>query len=253
MEFQDYSWLATLYEKFGVPHPKLSFGIACLIGGIVFTGVWWMVGADYRRQEAIQNRASNFNERLDALSRRIDALPAIQPDDVKHREIEESVRKVVNFPNAVNDVAAPKTIVESLAADQSPLILFDTLIRYDQDVLKSVPNSGPMLHDFVERYYKFQTDEGQLESELLGHIGRMVRVRFTAGWQIYLRYTLLRFSGLSKDQIISQGTFLNYDITWDDAERLYTQISSDHDTVEKVKHLFSEYNGFGEQIKKLKV
>jgi hypothetical protein len=59
----------------------------------------------------------------------------------------------------------------------------------------------------------------------MARIGQMVQVRFSAGWQIYLQYVLMRLGGRSKEAIIAGGDFLNYDITWDDAERVFTELS----------------------------
>jgi hypothetical protein len=42
-----------------------------------------------------------------------------------------------------------------------------------------------------------------------------------------LRYVILRSTGNSQDQIKAWGSFLDYDITWEDAERVFAELSKD--------------------------
>jgi hypothetical protein len=122
--------------------------------------------------------------------------------------------------------------------------LFDILIGYDDNSIAAVPNIGPSLRGFLHNYYQFEQDTRQIENQSLGKIGALVTVRFPQAWQIYLRYAILRFSGNSKEQIIAGGSFLNYDITWDDAERVYGQLASDPVIAKGFSDAFSRYNDF---------
>jgi hypothetical protein len=64
-------------------------------------------------------------------------------------------------------------------------------------------------------------------------LGQLLRGKtdFTAAWVIYAQYVIKRAVGLSKDQIISGGNFLNYGITWDDAEQIFTELSKESEFV----------------------
>ena len=66
----------------------------------------------------------------------------------------------------------------------------------------------------------------------------MVGVRFRAAWQIYSKYVIMRFGGMSKEAIIAGGDFLNYGITWDEAERVFAELSSEESVSSGVGELF---------------
>jgi hypothetical protein len=167
-------------------------------------------------------------------------------------QIQAAVRKVLNFPNAVEDSIAPKTMLETLLTNQTPRKLFDVLAQYDDSAIGAVP-AGPSLVEYFHKYYQFENDEVQFENELLRQIGSTVVVRFPAGWEIYLKYAVLRFSGKSKDQVIAESNFLNYDITWDDTDRVYEQLSKNEMISKKFENMFSQYKSFVETINQLKV
>lgn len=44
--------LKILYEVLGASWPRLSIGIAALIGAILFGGGWWLIGKQYEKQQA---------------------------------------------------------------------------------------------------------------------------------------------------------------------------------------------------------
>lgn len=44
-------WLKALYELVGVPFPRLSLAVAALIGAVLLSGAWWLVGRQYRRDQ----------------------------------------------------------------------------------------------------------------------------------------------------------------------------------------------------------
>ena len=65
----------------------------------------------------------------------------------------------------------------------------------------------------------------------------MVNVTFSQAWAIYLKYAMLRFFGLSTTDIIAGGNFLNYDITWNDAEKIFLELSKDASVIQEMKDL----------------
>jgi hypothetical protein len=161
-------------------------------------------------------------------------------------QIQAAINKVLNFPNAVQDSTVPPTIIETLLTDQTPRKLFNVLMQYDEGGV------SPTLRDFLRQYYQFEQNTGQFENELLEKIGGTVTVRFRQAWAIYLRYAILRFAGMSKDQVIAGGNFLNYGISWDDAENIYGQLSSDPLIAKKISTTLSQYAAFVELTKKLR-
>jgi hypothetical protein len=143
-------------------------------------------------------------------------------------------------------------MVERLFLDQTPRKLFDVLMRYDEGDIGKIPETGALLQDFLRKYYQFDKNAVQFEGELLNRIGGTVTVRFRQAWAIYLKYAILRFSGTSKEDVIIGGNFLNFDITWDDAERVFGELSSDRLISRRFADIFAEHERFIETANKLK-
>ena len=135
------------------------------------------------------------------------------------------IKEIAQFPNKM-DGTAHKTIMEGLYNDKRPEMLFNLLSSYNQDDINSVRTYGHVLSKFKINYYNYQEQQYILEQMLVLKIGTMVSVRFRKGLEIYLNYFLLRLTN-PQQTIISEGNFLDYDITWNDAERVYAQLSSD--------------------------
>ena len=125
-------------------------------------------------------------------------------------------------------------------------------MNHDESEIAKIPNAGSSLQEFMRNYYQFSTDATRVEDELMTRIGGTVKVRFRQGWAIYLGYVIQRFGGASKEQIIAGGNFLNYDITWDDAERVYRELSSDQLIAKTLADLFAKHQGFVATINALK-
>jgi hypothetical protein len=126
--------------------------------------------------------------------------------------------------------------------------MFELLRRYEEQDVVEVPGIGPALHQPLVSYYRFRQDALQVEDELVSRIGGMVSVRFQAGWQIYLKYVLMRFGGVSKDAVVAGGDFLNYDITWEDAERVLGALSRDGPLSSRVSDLFGLQKRLGDAL-----
>jgi len=159
-------------------------------------------------------------------------------DDAVAARLRSEVTKLLRFLDAVPDVSAPPTLIERMLANKIPCRLFDLLMRYEEKDVLEVPGIGSALSKHLTAYYKFRQEALRLEDGLISRIGQMVRVRFRAGWLIYLRYVIMRFGGMSKDAVIAGGDFLNYDITWDDAERVFVELSSNKPVSSEVADLF---------------
>lgn len=135
--------------------------------------------------------------------------------------LQSEVTKLVRFPDATPDVSKPSSLLERMLGNRLLLRLFDLLASYDERDIRAVP----ALQNHFNEYYQFRQRAVGFGEMLTQRIGQMVSVRFRAGWRIYLQYVIMRFAGRSKEGIIAGGDFLNYDITWDDAERVFDELA----------------------------
>ena len=158
-------------------------------------------------------------------------------DDEVAARLRSDVMKLLRFPAAAQSLTSHPTVIEGLV-DQLPLRLFELLMQYEEQDIKEVPGIGADLCAYLAAYYEFRKEALQLEQNMLIAIGQMVSVRFPQGWHIYMKYVLCRFGGASKEAIISWGSFLNYSITWDDAERVFVELSQKEPFNLKVPALF---------------
>jgi hypothetical protein len=126
------------------------------------------------------------------------------------------------------------------------------LMRYDEEVILELPGVGIALHEHLAGYYQFRLKVQKLEENLLVRIGQKVVVPFAHGWNMYLRYALQRFGGLSADDIPQYGNYLNYGITWQDTERVYTELSCDPEVRTAVTELFGLHTSLVQGVVKIK-
>lgn len=145
----------------------------------------------------------------------------------KEQQIERlkaELSDLAEFPNK-GDVGQPNTMLEGLSRTKVPIRLYSTLDRYVKQTIVGVPGVGERLFDFRKSYYEFSQSQQDLETIAITSVGPHVEGKLRAAWTIYFRYFLLRSSGHSADDVKEAGNFLNYDITWEDAERVYQELS----------------------------
>jgi len=159
-------------------------------------------------------------------------------DDEVATRLRFEVTKLLRFPDSIQDVTAPPTLIEGMLVNKLPCKLFDLLMHYEEKDIVEVPEIGSALHNHLTTYYRFRQEALRLEDGLISRIGRMVKVRYRAAWQIYSQYVIMRFSGMSKEAIIAEGDFLNYSITWDEAERVFAELSCEESVSSGVAELF---------------
>jgi hypothetical protein len=53
------------------------------------------------------------------------------------------------------------------------------------------------------------------------------------------------------EQVIAGGNFLNYSITWDEAERVFTQLSGGPTVAQETSEVFSLLDKMGEEAAKI--
>lgn len=160
-------------------------------------------------------------------------------DDEVAARLRSEATKLLRFPDATSDASLPPALIERMLVDKIPCRMFELLMRYEELDIIEVPGIGQALHEHLISYYQFRQDALRIEEELMSRIGRMVRVSFRAGWQIYVKYVVMRYSGVSKEAIIAGGNFLNYEITWDDAERVFLELCQDTVFSSRMSDLFS--------------
>jgi hypothetical protein len=173
-------------------------------------------------------------------------------DDEKAIQLKSSVRKLLRFPEATADSSPSLTIIESLLAENIPKRLFDLLIDSEETDIKEVPEIGAALHDHLIKYYEFRTTAQLFEQQLTNTIGGMVEVEFPRAWQICLRYVEMRYAGHTKEAIISGGTFLNYGITWDEAERVFILLFQQQNYNGRFSTLLSMHKTMSESISRIR-
>ena len=152
--------------------------------------------------------------------------------------LRSEIRELAHFPDGQADTPPP-TLFQSLMRNKLPRRLFDLLARHTEDEIVGVGENGQALYEYKKKYYDFQTELISWENNTTTRIGMMVSARFTNAWKIYLEYAIMRFAGLSKNAVIGGGNFLNYGITWDDAERVYTELSNKPGTRREAAELFA--------------
>jgi hypothetical protein len=172
-------------------------------------------------------------------------------DDDISAKLRSEVAKLTRFPNAVPDDTKPPTILELLLKDGLPRRLFELLFKYEEADIKELPGLGNALHRHLLAYYEFRTETTRIENEMVQKIGSMVGVRFPAAWRIYSRYCIMRFAGVSSEIIQSWGDFLNFGITWDDAEKVYSKLSADQDIASPIAKVLEMHSTIADQVKNI--
>jgi hypothetical protein len=173
-------------------------------------------------------------------------------DDEVSERLRSEIRKLLRFPDAAVDSTVFPTLIERLLLDKLPGRLFDLLIRYEESDVIEIPTLGPALDDHLKAYYRFRQAAQRTQNDLETRISQIVKVRFRAAWSIYFQYAAFRWGGLSKESIAAGDNFLNYDITWDDAETVFDQLSADSAVRLEVSELLRMHKRLVEGVANLK-
>jgi hypothetical protein len=148
-------------------------------------------------------------------------------DDSAAVELRSKITKLLKFPDAFADIAPPASILENQFIDQRPRKLFDMLMSYDEKLVKEIPRIGGHLYSHMESYYAMRQQLLQEEENLITKAGTLTGARFRQAWTILYKYCVMRHGKISKDDIIRQGDFLNYGITWDSAEQAFDTLQKE--------------------------
>ena len=172
-------------------------------------------------------------------------------NDQASSKLQSEISNLLRYPDASRDIATPPTVLEASLVNKLPRRLFDLLYTYNDAAILNVPNVGAALRDHKIAYYGFRQRVTQLEASLMLRIGEMVKVRFSQGWNIYLQYLVMRFGGTSQAQIVAGHNFLNYDITWDDCERVFSELSKDKSIPNSFSETFTLHHSLAQGVSKI--
>jgi hypothetical protein len=164
-------------------------------------------------------------------------------DDAVAAKLRSEVKKLLRFPGAFPDEPSPSAgMLEKMLVNQLPRRAFDLLMQYDEQDVAEVPGIGTRLQKHMDDYYSFRQEARSLEESIMLKIGRLSRCEFRAAWAILFRYSIMRFGGISQTEITAGGNFLNYGITWDDAERVYARLSDDTSVTSSLSERFQAHS-----------
>jgi len=138
-----------------------------------------------------------------------------------------------------------------MLVDQRPAKLFTILREHSPEMLDSIPEIGTALTDIQRSYYAFNRHAHDLFTTMMDRVGRNVGVRFPASWRIYVRYALMRWGGATREEVEREGDFLNYGITWDDAERVFTLLQSDNELIAQLQNFGTEHEALLRKVEQL--
>ena len=171
-------------------------------------------------------------------------------DDSASSQLRSEVRKLLKFPDAFPAAKPAPYILERHFVDQMPRRLFDLLMAYDETLVREVPTIGPALADHMTAYYALRLHLSRAEEDLITKAGTLCEAKFRDAWGILYEYCIMRFGKISKDDIVKQGDFLNYGITWDSAEHAYNTLEKDDSFID-MSAVFDEHGRLAAAVKAL--
>ena len=154
--------------------------------------------------------------------------------------LQTKIENLRDFPDTIA-IAPPATMLESYLADKTPEKLFGIVLEENKEQIAAVPTIGAQLFAFKGAYYQFRQEQIIFENGLLPKIGNIVNSKVPDAWLYYLRYFIMRAGGNDQKSIEANGNFLNYGITWDDAERVYGELTRDPKIAEDVRNSINAY------------
>jgi hypothetical protein len=173
-------------------------------------------------------------------------------DDAVSEEIRSKVSTLLRFPDAEPLQTSTMSLLETMLVDQRPAKLFAIVKGHNPETLSSVPEIGTALADIQQSYYAFKGNANELFNTLMDRVGRNVGVRFSQGWRIYVQYAFMRWGGRTREDIESGGNFLNYSITWDDAERVATLLQTDNELIAQLQKFGAEHEALLRRVEELR-
>jgi hypothetical protein len=164
--------------------------------------------------------------------------------------LQSEIEELAQFPNRP-DVPEPRTLLERATIAKAPHQLFVLLVKYYKPTIVSVPKFGKELFDYKTAYYEYESKQYDLENRVTEEIGKLVAGRLRQAWMIYFQYFLFRSAGHTQQQIMDGGDFLNFGITWPEAERVYAELSKNEIITKAMAEAFSAQTNVREMAAKI--
>jgi len=158
-------------------------------------------------------------------------------DDEIAERLRADAKKLLRFPAAFPDDQRDRGLLESHLVDQMPRRLFELLMRYDERDVIEVPELGSRLHEHMISYYQFRQNTQHIETEVLRRLPPLWNPPLPGALRIHARYSVLRFAGMTLAALSSGENFLNFGITWERAEAVFSQLAMDKSLVSKFEEL----------------
>jgi hypothetical protein len=158
-------------------------------------------------------------------------------DDEVAEQLRSSVKRLLRFPAAVADNQQNLCLMETLLTDQMPRRLFELLMQYDERDVLEVPEIGLCLHEHMTAYHSFRQSFTAVATDLMQRLPSLWNPPLPGALNIHARYCVLRFAGVSADELSAGVNFLNYGITWDRAEKVFQQLATDKSLSERFEDL----------------
>ena len=100
-------------------------------------------------------------------------------------------------------------------------------------------------------YYSFRQEASHLEEELMLKIGTLRKPSLAPALRIHFKYSVMRFAGHSSGEISAGVDFLNYGITWDNAENIFEKLSDDTSVCSLISTVFQAHGKLIEEVNDL--
>ena len=172
-------------------------------------------------------------------------------DDEVAEQLRSGAKRLLRFPAAVADNRQNMCLMETLLTDQMPRRLFEFLMQYDERDVMEVPDIGLRLHKHMTAYHGFRQSMNALETDLMQRLPALWNPPLPGALNIHARYCVLRFAGVSADELSVGVNFLNYGITWDRAEKVFQQLATDKSLSERFEELLRVHAEMSAAVKDL--
>lgn len=193
----------------------------------------------------LERLRSLFDSTLTELRRRYLGI-----DDSTSLKLCSDVRKLLKFPDAFPHAKPAPHILERHFVDQMPRRLFELLMAHDENLVREIPKIGPALAGHLTAYYAHLQKLACVEEDLITKAGTLCGAKFRQAWIIVYEYCIMRFGKISRDDIVKQGFFLNYDITWDSAEHAFITLEKDGSFTD-LSAVFEEQGSLTDAVKSI--
>jgi hypothetical protein len=100
-------------------------------------------------------------------------------------------------------------------------------------------------------YHGFRQATTTVESDLTQRLPALWNPPLPGALNVHARYCVLRFAGMSADELSAGVSFLNYGITWDRAEKVFQQLAADKSLSDRFEELLRLHGKMSGAVKGL--